>query len=282
VNPRTGRLHTSFNQTVAATGRLSSSDPNLQNIPIRTPLGREIRKGFVAEPGHVLLAVDYSQIELRILAHFSGDEPLVRAFRERDRRAPPDGAVVFDVPIDRSRPISARAPRRSTSPRSTGRALRARRAARHLARGGEGVHRRVLRALQRRAALPRRHGGGRAERGYVETLLGRRRFIPELQSRNWNIRQFGERVAQNTPIQGTAADLIKKAMIDVDAALERRDWGARLLLTCTTSCSSRCPRTGRASCAPPWSSCMENAIELTVPIDVDVASGKSWYEAKGG
>ena len=169
VNPRTGRIHTSFNQTVAATGRLSSSDPNLQNIPIRTPLGREIRKGFIPEEGYVLLAVDYSQIELRILAHFSGDEPLVRAFREGIDVHRQTAAVVFDVPIEevsadqrgRAKDHQLRHPLWSGPVRSCT-------AARHLARGGEGVHRRVLRAFQRSAWLPRpdgRNGAGEGVRG---------------------------------------------------------------------------------------------------------------------
>ncbi|MBW3535591.1 MAG: DNA polymerase I, partial [Gemmatimonadetes bacterium] len=201
VNPRTGRIHTSFNQTVAATGRLSSSDPNLQNIPIRTPLGREIRRGFVADEGHVLLGVDYSQIELRILAHFSGDEPLVRAFREGIDVHRQTAAVVFDVPIEevtgemraRAKTINF-ATLYGQGPFSLAQQL--------------GISREEAKAFIE--AYFERFSGVRGfldeqvetarEKGYVETLLGRRRYVPELQSRNWNIRQFGERVAQNTPI----------------------------------------------------------------------------------
>jgi DNA polymerase-1 len=282
VNPSTGRLHTSFNQTVAATGRLSSSDPNLQNIPIRTALGREIRKGFVAADGHVLMAVDYSQIELRILAHFSGDEPLVRAFREKIDVHRQTAAVVFDVPIEQVTPDQrARAKTINFAtiygqgPFSLAAQL--------------GISREEAKAFI--AAYFERFSGvrryldemvaGARERGYVETLLGRRRFIPELQSRNWNIRSFGERVAQNTPIQGTAADLIKKAMIDVDRELERSDWGARLLLTVHDELLFEVPEARVAPVREAVVDLMEHAIELSVPIDVDVGVGRTWYEAKG-
>jgi DNA polymerase-1 len=282
VNPRTGRIHTSFNQTVAATGRLSSSDPNLQNIPIRTPMGREIRKGFIPDPGYVLLAVDYSQIELRILAHFSGDEPLVRAFREGIDVHRQTAAVVFDIPIEQ---VSAeqRAQAKTINfatlygqgPFALAQQL--------------GISRDEAKAFI--AAYFERFKGVRGyldkmvatahEKGYVETLLGRRRFIPELQSRNWNIKQFGERVAQNTPIQGTAADLIKKAMIDVDRALEASDWGARLLLTVHDELLFEVPEDRVDDVRPAVVELMQDAMKLEVPIDVDWGVGNNWYGAKG-
>jgi DNA polymerase-1 len=282
VNPRTGRIHTSFNQTVAATGRLSSSDPNLQNIPIRTALGREIRKGFVPDPGYVLLAVDYSQIELRILAHFSGDEPLVHAFREGIDVHRQTAAVVFDIPIGQvtaDQRAQAKTINFATLYGQGPFAL-----AQQL-----GISREDAKAFI--AAYFERFKGVRGyldemvrvahERGYVETLLGRRRFIPELQSRNWNIRQFGERVAQNTPIQGTAADLIKKAMIDVDRALEASDWGARLLLTVHDELLFEVPEDRVEDVRPAVVELMQNAMKLAVPIDVDFGVGNSWYGAKG-
>ena len=282
VNPRTGRIHTSFNQTVAATGRLSSSDPNLQNIPIRTTMGREIRKGFIPDPGFVLLAVDYSQIELRILAHFSGDEPLVRAFREGIDVHRQTAAVVFDIPIEQ---VSAeqRAQAKTINfatlygqgPFALAQQL--------------GISRDEAKAFI--AAYFERFKGVRGyldamvatahEKGYVETLLGRRRFIPELQSRNWNIKQFGERVAQNTPIQGTAADLIKKAMIDVDQALEASDWGARLLLTVHDELLFEVPEDRVGEVRGAVVELMQGAMKLAVPIDVDFGVGDSWYGAKG-
>ena len=282
VNQHTGRIHTSFNQTVATTGRLSSSDPNLQNIPIRSAVGREIRKGFIAEEGHVLLAVDYSQIELRILAHFSEDEPLVRAFREGVDVHRQAAAVVFDVPIDavtaeqrgRAKTINF-ATLYGQGPFSLAQQL--------------GISREEARAFI--TAYFERFSGVRHfldrqvesahERGYVETLLGRRRYIPELKSRNWNIRQFGERVAQNTPIQGTAADLIKKAMIDVDRALEESDWNAQLILTVHDELVFEVPEQRVDEVRPAVVGLMEGAVELEVPIEVGWGVGRSWYEAKG-
>ena len=282
VNPRTGRIHTSFNQAVAATGRLSSSDPNLQNIPIRTQLGREIRKGFIAEPGHVLLAADYSQIELRILAHFSGDEPLVQAFQEGIDVHRQTAAVVFDVPVE------------MVTAEQRGRAKTINFATLY----GQGAF-----ALARQLGIPRdeakefiaayfeRFSGVRRfldeqvasarELGYVETLLGRRRYIPELQSSNGNIRQFGERIAQNTPIQGTAADLLKKAMIEVDRALEGSSWGARLLLTVHDELLFEVPEERVDEVRPVVVGLMEGAVELSVPVAVDWGVGTSWYETKG-
>jgi DNA polymerase-1 len=282
VNPRTGRIHTSFNQTVAATGRLSSSDPNLQNIPIRTALGREIRKGFVPDPGYVLLAVDYSQIELRILAHFSGDEPLVRAFREGIDVHRQTAAVVFEVPIDQvtaDQRAQAKTINFATLYGQGPFAL-----AQQLGISREDAKTFIAAYFERfkgvRGYLDRMVATAH-ERGYVETLLGRRRFIPELQSRNWNIRQFGERVAQNTPIQGTAADLIKKAMIDVDRALEASDWGARLLLTVHDELLFEVPEDRVEDVRPAVVELMRNAMKLEVPIDVDYGVGNSWYGAKG-
>ena len=281
VNPETGRIHTSFNQTVAATGRLSSSDPNLQNIPIRTTLGREIRKGFVAEEGYCLLAADYSQIELRILAHFSRDEPLMRAFREGIDVHRQTAAVVFDVPIDRV----------SAEQRAQAKTIN------FATLYGQGPF-----ALAQQLGIPQtdakafidayfeRFSGVRRyldemvetarEQGFVETLLGRRRFIPELQSRNWNIRQFGERVAQNTPIQGTAADLIKKAMIDVDRVLEVSGWDARLLLTVHDELLLEVPEDRLDEVRPVAVELMKNAITLDVPIEVVHGFGNTWYAAK--
>jgi DNA polymerase-1 len=282
VNPRTGRIHTSFNQTVAATGRLSSSDPNLQNIPIRTPLGREIRKGFVAEPGHVLMAIDYSQIELRILAHFSGDEPLVRAFREGIDVHRQTAAVVFEVPVDQVTPDQRARAKTINFATLYGQGPFALAAQLGISREEAKA---FIAAYFERFSGVRRYldemVAGAHEKGYVETLLGRRRYIPELQSRNWNIKQFGERVAQNTPIQGTAADLIKQAMIDVDAALEKSDWGARLLLTVHDELLFELPEDRVDDVRPAVVHLMEHAMELKVPIAVDVGVGRSWYEAKG-
>jgi DNA polymerase I len=282
VNPRTGRLHTSFNQTVAATGRLSSSDPNLQNIPIRTDLGREIRKGFVADPGTLFLAVDYSQIELRVLAHFSGDPAFVKAFREGIDVHRQTAAVIFDVDVD------------DVTADMRGRAKTVNFATLY----GQGPF-----SLAKRLGISReeakefidtyfeRFQGVRdfldaqvesaKELGYVETLLGRRRYVPELKSGNWNLRQFGERVAQNTPIQGTAADLMKKAMIEVQDALDEAETSAAILLQVHDELLLEVPEGEVEEARDIVVSRMEGALELDVPLVADSGVGPNWYECKG-
>jgi DNA polymerase-1 len=281
VNPETGRIHTSFNQTVAATGRLSSSDPNLQNIPIRTPLGREIRKGFVPERGSVFLAADYSQIELRILAHVSGDDAFVTAFREDRDVHRQTAAVIFDVPLDAvTADMRARAKTINFATLygqgefSLGRQLGISRdeAADFIARYFE-------RFAGVRAFLDAQVEMAHAK-GYVETLSGRRRYIPELQSKNWNVRQFGERIAQNTPIQGTAADLIKEAMIRVDRELEAGAFRARLLLQVHDELVFEVPEDEVEAFQPFVVAQMEGAMSLNVPLKVDVGVGANWLECK--
>lgn len=281
VNPRTGRIHTSFNQTVAATGRLSSSDPNLQNIPIRTDLGREVRKGFVASPGHVFLAVDYSQIELRVLAHFSGDDAFVTAFTRGIDVHRQTAAVIFDVPIE------------DVSAHQRGQAKTVNFATLY----GQGPF-----SLARQLGITReeakqfietyfeRFAGVREfldeqvrkarEDGYVETLMGRRRYVPELRAGNWNVRQFGERIAQNTPIQGTAADMIKKAMIDVQAALDETKPDAAMLLQVHDELLFEVAEDEVDAVRDLVVDRMEGAVELTVPVVADWGVGKSWYDCK--
>ncbi len=282
VNPRTGRIHTSFNQTVAATGRLSSSDPNLQNIPIRTPLGREIRKGFVADPGHLLLSVDYSQIELRILAHFSGDDAFVKAFRTGVDVHRQTASVIFDVAVEDVTPeMRAQA---KTVNFATLYGQGAFSLARQL-----GITRDAARAFidtyfERfagvRAYLDEQVAKAR-ELGYVETLLGRRRYVPELRARNWNVRQFGERVAQNTPIQGTAADLIKRAMIEVQEDLDGRRSGARILLQVHDELLLEVPEEELDEVRETVVARMEGAMTLEVPLVADAGVGATWYDCKG-
>ncbi len=231
LNSCTRRLHTTFNMAGSATGRLSSVNPNLQNIPIRTELGREIRAAFIAEPGHVLLAADYSQIELRLLAHFSGDKLLVEAYRTG--RGHPHADRLAGL-----RRAAADGERRASPPRQ-GSELRHRvrtvaiwtfAAARHRHERSQALHRRLLREVQRRARVHRPHAGAGAPRQKVTTLFGRVRPIPDIHSKNFNLRGFAERTAVNTPLQGTAADLIKLAMIRIDAELRERKLRSRMLL----------------------------------------------------
>jgi DNA polymerase-1 len=281
VNPRTGRIHTSFNQTVAATGRLSSSNPNLQNIPIRTPLGREIRKGFVAAPGMVFLGVDYSQIELRILAHFSGDEAFVTAFKQGVDVHRQTASVIFDVPVEAVTP-EMRAQAKTVNfatlygqgPFSL---------ARQLGISRDDARRFIDTYFERFAGVRRyldEQVAKARELGYVETLLGRRRFVPELKSSNWNIRQFGERIAQNTPIQGTAADLMKKAMIDMQGALDQAESGARLLLQVHDELLLEVPEDEVGATRDLVVFWMEGAVQLAVPLVADWGVGANWYECK--
>lgn len=282
VHPRTGRIHTSFNQTVAATGRLSSSDPNLQNIPVRTALGREVRRAFVAEDGYRLLAVDYSQIELRVLAHFSGDPPLLEAFRKGIDVHRQTAAVIFDIDIDEVSP--GQRAQAKTINFATLYGQGAFSLARQLGTSREVAQTFIDQYFERfqgvRDYLDRQVEEAR-EKGYVTTLLGRRRRVPELRSRNWNVRQFGERVAQNTPIQGTAADLIKKAMIEVDAALDAEGFGARLLLQVHDELLLEVPDDAVDRVREVVVARMEGALELRVPLVAEWGVGASWYDTKG-
>ncbi len=282
VHPETGRIHTSFNQTVAATGRLSSSEPNLQNIPIRTALGREIRKGFVAREGHVLLGADYSQIELRVLAHFSGDEAFVHAFRNRIDVHRQTAAVIFDVAIeDVTADMRARA---KTINFATLYGQGAFSLARQLGIARDEAQAFIDQYFERFAGV-RTFLDAQVEKaktdGYVETLLGRRRYVPELKSGNWNVRAFGERIAQNTPIQGTAADMIKQAMLDVDAALAEADTHAVMLLQVHDELLFELPESEVNAVADVVVERMEGAVKLEVPVVAEWGVGTSWYDAKG-
>jgi DNA polymerase-1 len=283
VNPSTGRVHTTFNQAVAATGRLSSSDPNLQNIPIRTELGREIRRAFVAEPGCVLISADYSQIELRVLAHLSGDETLVEAFRRGDDIHDRTAAAVFgaDSGLDRYE-LRRRA-------KIVNYALLYGKTAFTLARD-IGVSQQAAQAFI--DAYFAGYPGVRAfidatlararETGAVTTLFGRRRLVPELTSKNAQVRAAAERVAVNMPIQGTAADILKVAMIDLHAALAERGPAsrARMILTVHDELVFEVAREEADEVAALVRDRMERAVPLAVPLTVDVGVGANWKDAK--
>jgi DNA polymerase-1 len=283
VNPRTGRVHTSFNQGGAVTGRLSSSDPNLQNIPIRTELGREIRGAFIADPGHVLISADYSQIELRVLAHMAGDESLIDAFQRGEDIHDRTALKVFG-------PSSAmdRHQQRSTA-KMINYALLYGKSAFTLAKD-IGVTPQAAQEIidayfagfpRVRAFIEKTLEDGRTT-GAVKTILGRRRLVPELTSRDFQRRSSAEREAVNMPIQGTAADILKRAMIDVHRALPRIAGGRiRMILTVHDELLFECPAAAADEAVGGIRASMEGAVALRVPLTVDVGMGENWNDAKG-
>ena len=231
INPRTGRVHTSYHQAVAATGRLSSSDPNLQNIPIRTPQGRRIREAFVAPAGHVVMACDYSQIELRIMAHLSGDEGLLKAFRDGVDVHRATAGEVFDVAYDKVDRDQRRAAKAINFGLMYGMSAFGLARQLNLSRGEAQVYMDTYfeRYPGVREFMERTRETAR-EQGYVETLFGRRLYLPDISASNMQRRQATERAAINAPMQGSAADIIKRAMITVDDWLESQQPGARLVM----------------------------------------------------
>ncbi len=282
VDPETGRVHTCFNQAVAATGRLSSSDPNLQNIPIRTELGREIRRAFIADPGHVLISADYSQIELRVLAHLSGDEALVDAFRRGEDIHDRTALKVFGA----NSGLDPHELRRRA--KIINYALLYGKQAFTLARD-IGVTREEAQSFIDAyfAGFPSvRHFIDQVlvnarESGVVKTMFGRRRLVPDLSSRNYQVRSEAERRVMNFPIQGSAADILKRAMIDVHAALAATAGGrARMILTVHDELLFEAPREAAGETAAAVKELMSRAVPLKVPLDVDVGIGENWKEAK--
>ena len=283
VNPDTGRLHTSFNQTVASTGRLSSSDPNLQNIPIRRELGRDIRRGFVPRRGWKLVAADYSQIELRLLAHLSGDEAFVSAFNQGGDIHRQTASVIFGVDTrDVTSEMRARAKTINFAtiygqgPRALSQQLGIDYSEARLFISTYFERFKGIREyLDSRVSFAREHG-------YVETLFGRRRYIPELRDKNFNIRAFGERTAANSPIQGSAADLIKLAMIRIDKEIRIRKLATRMLLQVHDELVFEVPPEELDIACEMIRFEMEHAAQISVPLVVDIGSGDDWVSAKSG
>ena len=280
INPYTGRVHTSYSQTTAVTGRLSSSDPNLQNIPIRSDLGRVVRQAFVSIPGYVLLSVDYSQVELRIVAHMADDQAMLAAFRSGQDIHATTAAAVYGVPLEA---VTKDQRRRAKGinfgliygmsafglTRTTDLTLaEAEDFVEAYFRQFPGV-KRYLDGIRRLAA----------EQGYVETLLGRRRYFPGLKTqRDVNTRNREEREAINAPIQGTAADIMKIAMLHVSAALAKAGLKARILLQVHDELVLECPETELTHAAQIVQQVMENAYTLKVPLETEARSGKNWGE----
>ncbi len=276
-----GRVHSTFDQVATATGRISSSEPNLQNIPVRTEEGREIRQAFLPREGWVLLDADYSQIELRLMAHFSGDDAMLDAFRTGQDVHARTASEIFEVPLDevdgtlRSRAkavnfgliygISAFGLSRNTGvSQQEAKTFISRYFAKY-----PGVKRFMDTAAQ-----------DGAENGYALTLMGRRRYLPELQSANAMTREFGKRAAMNTPVQGTAADIIKLAMVRVHEALKREGLQSRLILQVHDELLLECPPEEAAQAARILQSAMESVITLSVPLSAEVHQGANWAEAK--
>ena len=282
INPRTGRIHTSFNQAGAATGRLSSSDPNLQNIPVRTPRGEAIRRAFVASPGAELLTADYSQIELRLLAHLSGDPAFVEAFEKGGDIHRQTAAVIFGVPQEQV--TSEMRGQAKTINFATiygqGPFALSRQLGITLDEAKRFIDQYFTRFSGVRAWLDRTVAEART-RGYVETLFGRRRYIPELKDRNFNIRAFGERTATNSPLQGSAADLIKTAMIRIAQSFRDRGLESRMILQVHDELVFEVPHGERETATEVVKSHMESAAALRVPLVVSVGVGTNWVDAKG-
>ena len=280
VNPATGRVHTSFNQAATATGRLSSSNPNLQNIPVRGEWGTRIREAFVPERGAVIISADYSQIELRILAHLSGDPALLQAFRDGVDVHTRTAAEIFGVDTDDVDDEMRRVAKTvnfgvvyGITPFGLSDTL--------------GVPR--FKAAEYIEQYYERHQGVKEyqdevienakKSGYVETIFGRRRPVPELKSRNANQRLFGQRLAVNSPVQGTAADIIKIAMINISRRLKDSAGTGRMILQVHDELVFECPRAEAKKLMGMVKKEMEAAASLDVPLQVEIGSGPNWATA---
>ncbi len=288
VHPVTGRVHTIFHQTVAATGRLSSSDPNLQNIPVRGDLGRAVRRAFIADnrPGYriadepiVLLSADYSQIELRLMAHFSQDPALLRAFAEGKDIHAATAAEVFGVPLEAVSPEMRRVAKTVNFGIMYG--MQAYGLARDTGMSRQEAQRFIEAYFQRFPGVARYLEETRrraAEQGYVETLFGRRRYLPEINSSNPARRQAAERMAVNMPLQGTAADIMKLAMIRVHRALQEHEYKSRLLLQVHDELVLEVPQSELPTVAELITSLMRSVVELSVPLEVEAKAGPNWAD----
>ena len=277
IDPHTGRIHTSYHQAVAATGRLSSTDPNLQNIPIRTPEGRRIRQAFIAPPGCSLIAADYSQIELRIMAHLSGDKGLLDAFAEDRDVHQATAAEVFSAPLDAVSPEQRRSAKAINFGLIYG--MSAFGLARQLGIGRGEAQKYVDLYFERYPGVKRYMDETKQrarDAGFVETLFGRRLYLPDIQSRNQALRQYAERSAINAPMQGSAADIIKRAMIAVDAWLQTSGLPARLIMQVHDELILEVADSAADSVASQLRRLMSQAAELAVPLKVDIGMGPNW------
>ena len=281
VNRHTGRIHTSFNQTGAATGRLSSSEPNLQNIPVRTPRGEAIRRGFVPRGGWSFLVADYSQIELRLMAHLSGDPAFIEAFHQGGDIHRQTAALIFGVPVEQVTADMRGRAKTINFATIYGQGPFA--LSRQLGISQEDAKTFIARYFERFAGV-RGYLDAQVrlarEQGYVETLFKRRRYIPEIKDRNFNMRAYGERNAQNSPLQGSAADLIKLAMIRIHAAIREQKLESRMLLQVHDELVFEVPPAESDTMRALVRTHMEQVVELRVPLVVDIGVGPNWLDAK--
>jgi DNA polymerase-1 len=282
VNPRTGCVHTSYNQTGSVTGRIASSDPNLQNIPIRTELGRRIRKAFTAQPGNTLLAVDYSQVELRIVAHMANDEAMIAAFRAGQDIHATTAAAVAGIPLEQV----TKSQRRHAKAINFG--LIYGMSAFGLTRTTDltlAESENFVKAYYQKFPGVKSYLDGirklAAKQGYVETLMGRRRYFPGLQTMsNPNVRAREEREAINAPVQGTAADIMKIAMLHIPASLQNAGLSAKMLLQVHDELVFECPEAEVEETAKVVKETMEAAYDLVVPLLTEARGGQNWYDLK--
>ena len=280
INPDTHRIHAKFNQTVTATGRISCTEPNLQNIPIRTELGRELRKVFIAREGYVLLDADYSQVELRVLANMSGDKTMIKAFNSGVDIHAVTASQVFNVPIDEvTKQMRGEAKAVnfgivygiSDYGLATNIKTSRKKAKEYIEKYFE-TYPKIKEYMDNSISSCK-------EKGYVETLWGRRRYVPEIKSNNYNVRQFGERVAMNAPIQGTAADIIKIAMVNIENELEERKLQSKLILQVHDELVIETKQEELDVVKELLIRNMQNVVKMSVPLQVDANYGKTWFDA---
>ena len=281
INQETNKIHTYFHQTITATGRISSTEPNLQNIPTRVELGKQIRKAFKATPGNVFIDADYSQIELRILAHISKDSNMIQAFKNEEDIHRQVASKVFEVPFEevtKEQRSSAKAVNFGIVYGISGFGL-----AQQLGISRKKAENYINQYLEKYIGVKEFMDGiveKAKESGYVETLFHRRRYIPELSSNNYMVRQFGSRVAMNTPIQGTAADIMKIAMIKVLSKLQEEKLEAKLILQIHDELLIECKEYEKEKVKQILQDCMENAVKLDIPLEVEVSEATNWYDVK--
>ena len=281
VNPKTGRIHSYFHQTITATGRISSTEPNLQNIPSHDDLGRNIKRAFKPKEGYVYIDADYSQIELRVLSHIAQDENMMNAFKNDEDIHREVASKVFNIPFDevtKEQRSSAKAVNFGIVYGITGFGL-----AKQIGTSRKEAQEYIDSYLEKFSGVRQFMSDiikNAEENGFVETLFGRRRYVPELKSKNFMVREFGKRVAMNTPIQGTAADIMKIAMNDVYKKLKEENLDARIVLQVHDELLIESSEKDCKKAKDILKSCMENAMQMSIPLKVELSEAKSWYDAK--